>query len=85
MSRNNGIEKVTRGGLNDEKKRKEGTSGGEDGVVLFAYLDTEDALSKHDVTECVLDVVLYRLSGGDHVAVDELHGLCSLCTELATY
>ena len=46
-------------------------------------LDTEDTLAEENVTGGVVDEVLSGLTGVDHEAVGELHGLCAGSTELS--
>jgi hypothetical protein len=46
-------------------------------------LDTEDTLAEENVTGSAVDEVLSGLTGVDHEAIGELHGLCASGTELA--
>jgi hypothetical protein len=46
-------------------------------------LDTKDTLTEENVTSGVVDEVLSGLTGVDHEAIGELHGLCASGTELA--
>jgi len=45
-------------------------------------LDAEDSLAEEDMADGVVDEVAARLPGVDHEALDELHGLGTLATEL---
>lgn len=46
-------------------------------------LDTQDTLPEHDVPDGVVNEILSGLTGVDHEAVGELHGLGTSSTELA--
>ena len=46
-------------------------------------LDSKDTLSEENVSACDIDVVVGWVSGVNHQTVDELHGLCSLSSQLA--
>mmetsp|Transcript_32025 Transcript_32025/g.53811 ORF Transcript_32025/g.53811 Transcript_32025/m.53811 type:complete len:237 (+) Transcript_32025:412-1122(+) len=46
-------------------------------------LDSEHTLTEHDVTHGRVDVVHLGGSGGDHVAIAELHGLSTLGAQLS--
>ena len=46
-------------------------------------LDSKDTLTQKNVSACDIDVVVAWVTRVDHQAVDELHGLGSLTSELA--
>ena len=46
-------------------------------------LDSKDTLSEENVSACDINVVVGWVSGVNHEAVDELHGLGSLSSQLA--
>ena len=51
-------------------------------MVSCYYLDSQDTLSQEDVSAGSVHVVVDWVSGVDHQAVDELHGLGPLSSQL---
>ena len=57
----------------------------EDVCGLCCYLDAQHTLTEHDVAHSAVNVLLLGGTGGDHVAVAELHRLGALSAQLAAH
>jgi hypothetical protein len=52
---------------------------------MLPHLDTQHTLAEHDVAHGTVNVQACGITGGDHVAVLELHALGTLGTQLARH